>query len=168
MAYNFLPTLSFTSETATKGAIFPNEDNLEPEVITQLHSNPDYGLSLPTSYPKWDIACGIDAATNLEFQNELASLLGLTKAQAKTGSENFCKAVEGAIPLAKGVCPNDCDTMTFAYYQWGEAFITQAAGLGDTVTKLDPTIVGYPEISFFKSEFFMPAISANETLTTQF
>ena len=95
-------------------------------------------------------------------------MLGLSKTQAKTGSENFCQAVEGAIPLAKGACPNDCDTMTFAYYQWGEGFITQAAGLGTTVTALDPTIVGYPEISYFKSSFFMPAISGNDTLTAQF
>ena len=36
------------------------------------------------------------------------------------------------------------------------------------MTEVDKTIIGYPEISHFKSAFFMPKISSNASLTARF
>ena len=57
---------------------------------------------------------------------------------------------------------------TFAFFQWGEGYITRQMGIGDSVTEVDDTIIGYPEISLFKSSYFMPKIASNESLTARF
>lgn len=72
---------------------------------------------------------------------------------------NFCAIVDQTVTFLKSACPmmdeEECDSSDFAYWQWTASYFTKLPALGlnkDSVAQIDPTILGYPEINYFKSE----------------
>lgn len=105
--------------------------------------------------------CSTDNDTRIEFQNEIFtyfSLSGVTIMEEATN--NFCAIVDNTIKLLQSACPKKgshlCDASDFAYWQWTDSYFTKLPALGigkESVAQVDPTIVGYPEINYFKPKF---------------
>ena len=75
-------------------------------------------------------------------------------------TNNFCAIVDKTTKLLISACPKmgkePCNAGDFAYWQWSTSYFTKlpALGLGvDSVAQIDPTILGYPEMSYFKQNF---------------
>jgi hypothetical protein len=75
-------------------------------------------------------------------------------------TNNFCAIVDKTTKLLISACPKmgkePCNAGDFAYWQWASSYFTKlpALGLGvDSVAQIDPTILGYPEMSYFKQNF---------------
>lgn len=70
---------------------------------------------------------------------------------------NFCSIVDRTVDLLKSSCPKQgserCNSADFAYWQWSNSYFTRLPALGlnkDSVSQIDDTIMGFPEISYFK------------------
>lgn len=60
----------------------------------------------------------------------------------------------------QSACPKKekklCDAHDFAYWQWTASYFTILPALGlnkESVAQIDDTIIGYPEINYFKPAF---------------
>ena len=75
-------------------------------------------------------------------------------------TNNFCAIVDKTVKLLQSACPKMdshlCDSSDFAYWQWSSSYFTMLPALGlnkESVAQIDDTILGYPEISYFKTAF---------------
>lgn len=75
-------------------------------------------------------------------------------------TNNFCAIVDKTTKLLVSSCPKmgsePCNSADFAYWQWASSYFTKlpALGLGkDSVAQIDSTILGYPEMSYFRQNF---------------
>lgn len=110
---------------------------------------------------KWNALCTYDNDTRIEFQNEIFTYFGLAHVDLmEEATHNFCSIVDKTTKLLQASCPKMdselCDASDFAYWQWASSYFTKLPALGlnkDSVTQLDDTILGYPEISFFRTAF---------------
>lgn len=110
---------------------------------------------------KWYALCSPDNDTRIEFQNEIFTYFSLSRVDLmEEATNNFCSIVANTVTFLQAACPKDdgraCDASDFAYWQWASSYFTLLPALGlnaTSVTQLDDTILGYPEMSFFLPKF---------------
>lgn len=75
-------------------------------------------------------------------------------------TNNFCSIVQHTTKFLMAACPKKgsepCDSSDFAYWQWASSYFTKLPALGlnkESVSQIDDTILGYPEINYFKPAF---------------
>ena len=74
-------------------------------------------------------------------------------------TNNFCSIVDSTVALLTSSCPKmgnePCNAGDFAYWQWTSSYFTKLPALGlnkESVTQIDTTVLGYPEMNFFKQK----------------
>jgi hypothetical protein len=117
-------------------------------------------LISPDNVQKWNALCSEDNDTRIEFQNEIFTYFSISHVDVMAEAiENFCLIVDSTTKLLISACPkqdkSQCDYSDFAYWQWATSYFTKLPALGlnkDSVTDMDDTILGYPEMSYFKKK----------------
>lgn len=130
-----------------------------------MFNDPYYGLNTIKNFAKWDpLVTGSDPLANRLFKNELKTYFGLTQAQVLRIEVNWNTLYSRdasffrlfAVP-ASTIYP---DQQMVAYWQWANATLTHAATPPtDSVIYASDTVTGYPEISFFHTNYFNTTVN---------
>ena len=110
---------------------------------------------------KWYALWSTDNNTKIEFQNEIFTYFSISRVDMMAeATNNFCSIVDSTVKFLQSACPKKgskrWDASDFAYWQWANSYFTKLPALGlnkESVTQLDDTVLGYPEINFFIPTF---------------
>lgn len=155
---------NFGTAAKVKASLWPTEvDDVSVDVnkAELMRTDKYYGLNNADNVAKWYAICSSSNNTRIEFQNEIFSYFGIShNDMMNEATNNFCQLVDNTVTLLKSSCPKmgqeRCDSSDFAYWQWANSYFTMLPALGlnkQSVSQLDSTILGYPEISYFKPAF---------------
>jgi len=91
------------------------------------------------------------------FRNELFTYFGLTKAQIDEIQGSWNNLIKAKLDIVYSLPPSEYDTVqAVAYWQWAASYMTlENSPHVESVAKVNPQIVGYPEISYFLDQYLL-------------
>lgn len=147
-------------------------------VLDVMFSDPYYGLQDPNNYARWNVL-QVVAKTNttafnkkIAFQAELRSAFGLTYTQVNQLTNNWNNLYSSTAALLYPMQPvNSTFTNIFGvmYWQWANAYVTENQLSAPSIAFLgSDLVVGYYEMSYFKSAYFNTVASQANVEAFQF
>lgn len=155
---------NFNSAANIKANLFGG-DNIDNPTLQAIYDDPFYGLSNLDNYAKWQALMSTSRTERRQFQTELMSFYGLSRDQVREAAYRWAHFFNSTQSLVKIFCPTqDCTTEEVAYWQWALSSFTTMAVSQTTysVSQMDPTTLGYPEIYAFKMLKLLPAVEGTK------
>jgi len=102
------------------------------------------------------------------FKNELKFYFGLTQAEVDLIETNWNALYQKRYDFVMLTVPtNYQNDQGVAYWQWADGYMTMTSYDAPTVVGVTDTVVGYPEISYFRDAYLLPNINTDNAIMFQ-